>query len=313
MSSKLSPLVFRFVIAWLILLPTNSNATADDETDLLVDESTWYRCELAKMKEGKLTVHAGPCVKIGGNDLADGMVEVCLYDDVKLKSCVTLERDFNAAKASISCSGQTIKIFSQAGYSAAESSFSLIWNNKRLLPKGEQHLSDPSFDALKEGDRLLSKGRIEDAVNKYSEMMYPDRYVDEDDLSFRVIRKAHEVGLAKAKSKDFKGAVKIMRPAIDEFSTPPGEPKKKAAYIEALNDYGYFLDEAGNHIKAAEILNKVTHLDPERAVAYLNLGDALFAQKKDAANAYGAYGRLVSESKWPIRVKTRCPQCVGKK
>ena len=45
-----------------------------------------------------------------------------------------------------------------------------------------------------------------------------------------------------------------------------------------LNDYGFFLDEAGQHDKAISVLQVVIARDPNRAVAYLNLADKVWLE-----------------------------------
>jgi tetratricopeptide (TPR) repeat protein len=50
---------------------------------------------------------------------------------------------------------------------------------------------------------------------------------------------------------------------------------EKAAYINLLNDYGFFLSESSSRYKdAIPVLQKVIALAPKRHAAYLNLGDA---------------------------------------
>jgi hypothetical protein len=78
-----------------------------------------------------------------------------------------------------------------------------------------------------------------------------------------------------------------------------------------LNDYGFFLDQAGKHEKAVTVLRMVIARDPNRTVAYLNLADAEYARhdKRGAAVHYAHYAALMKDAgkadKLPARVGQR--------
>lgn len=83
----------------------------------------------------------------------------------------------------------------------------------------------------------------------------------------------------------------------------------KAQYVNSLNDYGFYLLKSGDLKNSTEILIAVTRLAPERAVAFLNLGDALWANG-DSEAANKAYQRFLTLNtghceKIPERVKLR--------
>jgi hypothetical protein len=62
-------------------------------------------------------------------------------------------------------------------------------------------------------------------------------------------------------------------------------------YITALNDYGFFLLQSGRYSEAARVLETVTKEQPDRSVAFLNLGDALWLTEEQglSAEAYQHY------------------------
>ncbi|MGH7066181.1 MAG: tetratricopeptide repeat protein [Acetobacteraceae bacterium] len=78
-----------------------------------------------------------------------------------------------------------------------------------------------------------------------------------------------------------------------------------------LNNYGFFLEEAGHAYDAIGPLQDALELDPGRIVAYLNLGDAFFAiGNKDAARSnYAEYRKRMGVAgrtdKIPHRVLER--------
>jgi tetratricopeptide (TPR) repeat protein len=84
------------------------------------------------------------------------------------------------------------------------------------------------------------------------------------------------------------------------------------AYLSALNDYGFFLYRSGQNDDAVKVFLKVIKEDPERAVAYLNLGDALWAEKRlpEARLYYSMYKQQMhaqgEDRSIPLTVLKRC-------
>lgn len=85
-------------------------------------------------------------------------------------------------------------------------------------------------------------------------------------------------------------------------------------YIQILNDYGYFLSETDRYKEAIPILERVILLEPNRVVAYLNLGDCYlkdyqkskkqFDKDKVIVNYKKYVTLLKKDAKIPDRVKT---------
>lgn len=80
-------------------------------------------------------------------------------------------------------------------------------------------------------------------------------------------------------------------------------------YITALNDYGFYLLQSGRYSEAVTVLEAVTKDQPERAVAFLNLGDALWSEQEQglSAEAYQRYLTLnkTAKNSVPSRVIQR--------
>ena len=276
-------------------------APVDD--DPVAGETSWptdlsfTKCALKGLKDGRVTVEEAGA---DGNGLT-----VCVYDDLKRQGCATVaDASYNEVKSSVACTDAKITVSSQMGFSAAESTVAFDWRGGKLLAKKPQR-SDPSRDSVDEAEKLLAKGDIAGAAAAFDDVMYPDHYFDHDEVWGRLLVKARALAEGAVKKKDFKAAAATMKPAVAFGVLVLASPKLKGA-VGALNDYGYFLDEAGDHAGAAAVLEQVVKIDPQRGVAYLNWGDALFAQKKDAAAAYAAYGARVVRAKWPKRVAERC-------
>ena len=103
---------------------------------------------------------------------------------------------------------------------------------------------------------------------------------------------AHSESLKQYKRKDLKldyqrvgNAVNVLEAAgikqsIDKI--PQGMSNLTLAGI--LNDYGFFLSKSFRNKEAVEIFERVIQLNPDRTVAYLNLGDSLRSQLPTAAS-----------------------------
>lgn len=82
-------------------------------------------------------------------------------------------------------------------------------------------------------------------------------------------------------------------------------------YVPALNDYGFFLQEQGDHGEAIAVFEAVVELAPKRTVAYLNLADSQWrvGQFSRARQAYQVYRRQMIQqglsSQIPLRVMQR--------
>lgn len=84
-----------------------------------------------------------------------------------------------------------------------------------------------------------------------------------------------------------------------------------SGYIEASNNIAFLLSEAGYHLEAITLLEKIITTSPQRTPAYLNMADSLWAlHQYDRAHRF--YERYISQmktkkldSKIPSRVKER--------
>ncbi|NLD94678.1 MAG: tetratricopeptide repeat protein [Fibrobacter sp.] len=62
--------------------------------------------------------------------------------------------------------------------------------------------------------------------------------------------------------------------------------------VNKYNDLGFFLEQGKKYREAVELLEKVVNTDPNRTVAYINLGDAYFGLK-NSVKAKGAYLKYI--------------------
>lgn len=263
-----------------------------------------YPCPLQGLQDGRLTLTQG-----GGVELFDGKKRVA--------SASLPEFDFNPAKGNVECAGSEITLASQLPFRATTVTTTLSWKQGKL-EVGETRTKDSSAEALAEAEKKLKEGDLEAAIEQLGYVLYPHQYYDEFQMAARILRRAHEVASQRYKAKDAAGAAKVLEAAFGHFSAyaepPEGRETIPAARLMAIrNDYGFFLAEAGRFAEAEKELREVVAAAPERAVARLNLADALWAQgKKEEAEAqYREYARRIPRKKWPAKLPERCPSCAA--
>lgn len=88
-------------------------------------------------------------------------------------------------------------------------------------------------------------------------------------------------------------------------------------YVLLLNNYAYYLSETDRYEEAIPILEKVIKLSPNRAVAYLNLGDCydkLYQKsknKKDNENSIKNYKKYISLLKKDAKIPDKLKRIIG--
>ncbi|MFW6016392.1 MAG: tetratricopeptide repeat protein, partial [bacterium] len=99
-------------------------------------------------------------------------------------------------------------------------------------------------------------------------------------------------------TEDPERAVEILeKNKVKKMIRNKGEDISKGKYIRILNDYAYFLKLAGREAEALAILRDVIYLNPERAVAYYNLGNIYMelGDKKRGKYCYWKYTNLLKK------------------
>ncbi len=205
-----------------------------------------------------------------------------------------------------------IHIYSQMPYSAFYYGATYRWDKeseKLLIVKEWQE--DPSAEALKEVEYLLSAGEIDKASEKLNNMFYPGHYYDICEMEVKFLRSAHKKALEQYK-KGSNDGWKVIKTAISvlgdkwvfRFNSQKDYEKsdfnKYMTYndfISAVNDYGFFMEQAGKTGDAIFVLTYVLKLSPDRTPAYLNLADALYkdGSKEKAKKYYKTYMELMKK------------------
>jgi hypothetical protein len=118
------------------------------------------------------------------------------------------------------------------------------------------------------------------------------------------------------KAGDKPGAVAALEPLLkdknlealtDAVPVTNGNAPADLRVVAELNDYGFYLAEAGRSADAVDALSAVIDLDPDRVPAYLNLADAQVAAG-DAAGAktnYAEYQKRMTAAGKAARIPPR--------
>lgn len=245
-----------------------------------------------------------------------------------------LREDVNKAKTYVQCQGQSIELHSQLPFSAAEIIQTFSWDGQRLKYVATRN-EDPSAEfiekmlvAAEKGDTKTLRPFLEnDPAEGTVEVMYPYAYINRQ-LFVDAIRRGHNAATRLFKTGRAREAalrLSLMFDVTAELDrivsadeAPSGTPDKWLAawksqemetgdYVYALNDYGFFLQQAGNDGAAINIFAAVVRVDPKRAVAYLNLADSLWTldRKAEARAHYKTFQQLMNEEKRESRIPAR--------
>jgi len=249
-----------------------------------------------------------------------------------------LPEEVNTPKTNPTCKGRTIELYSQFPFSAYTKVYTFSWDGhsiKYLSTRSE----DPSAETLEEAIRAAETGDTVKLSSLYAEgnylpIFYPMNYIGNSTLA-EAIKRGHTAATKLYKAeKSREAAVRLAlmfdltvalanTVAGDDDSSTKAPDKwlhawkslevEGADYVYALNDYGFFLQQAGDHKGAIPIFNIVIKEDPQRAVAYLNLADSLWAldRKGEAKAHYKTYQRLMAEANKGIPLPPRVAERSG--
>ncbi len=176
---------------------------------------------------------------------------------------------------------------------------------------------DPSQDAVTAAWNLIDQGMIAQAIETLSMIFYPQNYFEPEEMGAALLARSHELALGFYREGDGMAACSVMTVVFEndylfnldyswildcysEEEYQAGDYSERMPFDEALviaNDYGFFLLEAGSTSEALPLLRHVVALDPCRAVARLNMADALWALGRfgEARPQYGEYLRLLDD------------------
>jgi tetratricopeptide (TPR) repeat protein len=244
-------------------------------------------------------------------------------DGAKLKLLDKLDDAMiNMAKLQISVQGGQISMWSQQPVSAFEVRTIASWDGSKLKLV-RKTTADPSQDLFTRKAELVKKGDLEALMPLGKDILYPDRYREYYTLPKPILELAHQKALERYRAGNAAEALRLMRFGVDQYTlvygdllsdTPryadhkPDMPARDEQ-AEMLNDFAFFLAETGDDKAAEPLLLRVVPAAPDRAVAYLNLGDVSWNLGKldEARRYYQRYLNLLgaNRSAAPQRVSER--------
>lgn len=231
------------------------------------------------------------------------------------------------------CKNDTIRFMFEMPYRAAQYTYYFVLEKTGSKYTGVKFVfsdfQDASEDAIQKAEEALAKNEIDKAVDWYHAVMYPQYYLNEAEVAYALMSKAHDIALACFKVKNFACAAKTMSDALtyygnttkQEYQSIQEMNEDLADSTEAswnkqkfklwLGDYGLFLYKAQDY-KASIVINSyLNKMMPELTGPYLQLADSYYDSffLPEAKEAYKTYAKLMKEQKKekliPKRVKER--------
>ncbi|HVG33406.1 MAG TPA: bacterial transcriptional activator domain-containing protein [Pyrinomonadaceae bacterium] len=243
--------------------------------------------------------------------------------DAVWKKSFPLREDVNKAKTYVQCQAKVVELHSQLPFSAAEVIQTFSWNGLRLNYIATRH-EDPSAEFIEEMIRAAERGDTKtlrpflenNPAEGTVDVMYPYAYINRR-LFADAIKRGHNAAtrlFKQGRAREAALRLSMMFDVTEELNqiVSADEPLKESParwlaawkaqelergdYVYALNDYGFFLQQAGDHSRAVETFTAIIGIDPARAVAYLNLADSLWTldRKGEARAHYRNYQRLMT-------------------
>jgi tetratricopeptide (TPR) repeat protein len=246
-----------------------------------------------------------------------------------------LSEEVNRPKAYAECEKGSIELYSEAPFCTYTTTQEFAWDGITLKYLTITH-ADPSADALEEYIQAAEDGD-EKVVNAGpDQIMYPSHYIEPAIFPTILKRVEHKAKLAYKNKQALQAAIIIkcgfnalLNLAQVSWGIQTDEKNKTdvdrwlafcsseeaacplGAYLPAVNDYAFYLQEAGNCRDALPIFQRVVKLDSTRTLCYLNLADAEWklGQKVEAKQDYKRYYDLMVKDRHanliPERVKQR--------
>jgi hypothetical protein len=254
------------------------------------------------------------------------------YSRVLLLGKAVNDPFINLAKFDLTSKGNQLHLWSQWPFRAAELQTDLEWDGSELKVLRSDD-ADPTAEYYEQLEAFLQKEDLEGLIQHIQDYapFYPHQYEGFYVTPKPILLLTHKKALDAYQSGDAEKAKDYMEFGLDQYESVflqreltsltmedlekkeedpwAAEKVNKQELILFLNDYAFFLSEAGDDSAAEPLLRRVIALDPKRTVAYINLGDVCWNLNKqsEARTYYITYMDLLGDnkSKAPQRVIDR--------
>ncbi len=126
---------------------------------------------------------------------------------------------------------------------------------------------------------------------------------------FQELSKAYKTSLVHFKRKDIDRSISVLEKYFNdyEYTRIFFNDNLYNLYLNIMNDYAFFLEQAKKYRESIEILNFVIKTTPKRIVAFINLGDAYYGigDTDNAKNSYQTYIDLMKKNGKQKRIPKR--------
>ena len=237
------------------------------------------------------------------------------------------------------CKNDTISFMFEMPFRATQYTAYFVLEKQKTGYTGVKYLytdyQDQSEEAIRKAEEALAIDSVSYAIEWYNAVQYPQYYLNEKEVGFSLMEKAHTVALSYYKNNVLIKASNVMRSAIqyyenslhleyktiEEMNTDLADTTNVSWTIHKmklwLGDYGLFLYKAKDYEASIQINSYLTKLFPTWANPYLQLGDAYYDKAgkmtADADEAYRNYSQIMQELKKkkliPKRVNERIKGC----
>ncbi|HEY0077354.1 MAG TPA: tetratricopeptide repeat protein [Pyrinomonadaceae bacterium] len=330
MSSYLS---FCCALFFIMLACSQGSAHAQTLGELLPKADDLYRPD-PEPCTGETPLAGAREVKVVVRDNKNAWLVGLAGERVVWKKQFVLKEELNTPKTYPSCKGRTVELYSQFPFSAGATIQTFNWDGETLRFVSMRR-EDPSAEfveaaikAAESGDARKLKAIFTPREEGDIGVLYPHRYINNSTLA-DAIRRGHAAALKllkEGRSREAAERLSLMFDTTADLSNlSMGEVEAKDGrlgrwlavwkaeeidakdYLTALNDYGYFLQQAGDNRAALPVFEAVVRLAPQRAVARLNLADSLWAlgDVDDAKRQYQLYQHMMTADDKRDRIPAR--------
>ncbi|KYH34633.1 tetratricopeptide repeat protein [Clostridium tepidiprofundi DSM 19306] len=222
----------------------------------------------------------------------------CNYDFSNIKFLDKVSNTaINLSNFEIDVKDNRLFINSHDPFNAAITHYTLEWNGIKFKIV-EKKVQDDTKDFYINKTKLLKSKDIEGLMNiseKEKNLVKPNAYTEFYSLPKPILILANNIALRESENKNFERAFKILDYGIEQYSKvwfecdikdvtveelnnynatcDPNNIISLNSFISIYNNYAYFLYKINQYKEAESILMNVIELDPNRIVAYVNLGD----------------------------------------
>jgi tetratricopeptide (TPR) repeat protein len=182
--------------------------------------------------------------------------------------------------------------------------------------------------AYQKGKKALKQGNIQEAINFFEQIQYPETIMDTKAVGIQTLVKAHEVAVKLYRQKQAQKATAVIQQALsfygineiqtidsqEEYEENYGKYLALSQYAKLMGDFGLFLLRNEQPQESLQVNKQLVKLVPTITPIYLQVADAYWvtAQIDSAKSSYELYSRQMKRAGKAFQVPTRVEKRIGK-